>query len=155
MPNVKALHYCSLCHLHFQTEESLKMHFDREYHNVNILMGVDPIEKTLAERASTYGNFAQEAVLVETIKKALRAHPKWDYLPDDCKLSLEMITLKQVRAVNDFRHTDNWHDIGGYAKLVEDRLREQIDQNPVSYVPLTKADIEENMKRLNKKIGEL
>lgn len=83
------------------------------------------VEKTLADRAKIYGNFAQEAVLVENIKKALRAHPKWDYLPQDCKLALEMIVLKQVRAVNNFSHIDNWHDIGGYAKLVEDRLIEQ------------------------------
>jgi hypothetical protein len=44
-------------------------------------------------------------------------------MPAHQKESLEMIASKIARIVcGDSNHHDSWHDIGGYAKLVADRL---------------------------------
>ena len=85
------------------------------------------INETLAEREKTYGNFYQDAILVQDILKALRCTDRWDKLDADMKLSIQMIVLKLVRIVqgNPY-YSDNWHDIGGYAKLVENRLEEHL-----------------------------
>lgn len=49
--------------------------------------------------------------------------PKWRSLDPDQKEALEMIVHKIGRILNgDPDYADSWHDIAGYAKLVEDRL---------------------------------
>jgi hypothetical protein len=51
--------------------------------------------------------------------------PNWESLPIDMKQALDVIADKIARIlVGDPNYLDNWHDIQGYAKLVEDRLRE-------------------------------
>lgn len=81
------------------------------------------IEDTLAERGARYGVFADHAVICQGIKKAMWQHPGWQKLADDQKQALEVIADKIARMLNgDPDYIDNWHDIIGYAKLVEDRL---------------------------------
>ena len=49
--------------------------------------------------------------------------PNWDNLDFDQKESLEMIVHKIARILNgDPNYDDSWIDIGGYSKLVADRL---------------------------------
>ena len=49
--------------------------------------------------------------------------PNWETLSDDKKEALEMTALKIGRILNgDPEYADSWHDIAGYAKLVEDTL---------------------------------
>ena len=46
-------------------------------------------------------------------------------LPHTHRMALYMIASKMARIVNgDFNHLDGWHDIGGYAKLVENLIKE-------------------------------
>jgi hypothetical protein len=53
----------------------------------------------------------------------MRDTPGWDNLPDDMKESLEMMATKIGRILyGKPEHHDSWHDLGGYAKLVADRL---------------------------------
>ena len=85
------------------------------------------IEATLAERQSTYGSFEDVAFVTENIMSVLgsvRVNGLSE-LPATHRMALYMIASKMARIVNgDFNHLDGWHDIGGYAKLVEDLIKE-------------------------------
>lgn len=84
------------------------------------------IETTLAERGARYGVFADHARICQGIKHSMSMHHGWNRLADDQKQALEVIADKIARMLNgDPNYLDNWHDIIGYAKLVEDRLREE------------------------------
>ena len=81
------------------------------------------INATLAERGARYGKFEDHAFICQGIKKAMWMHPGWERLADDQKQALETIADKIARMLNgDPNYIDNWHDIIGYAKLVETRL---------------------------------
>lgn len=85
------------------------------------------IEATLKQRQATYGNFEDVAFVTENIMSVLgqvRVNGLQD-LPNTHRMALYMIASKMARIVNgDFNHIDGWHDIGGYAKLVEDLIKE-------------------------------
>lgn len=82
------------------------------------------IESTLAERGARYGDFSDHASVCQRIKLAyLHGASRWDMLSDVQKQALEVIADKIARILTgDPNYADNWHDIQGYAKLVEDRL---------------------------------
>lgn len=83
------------------------------------------IEATLAERQAQYGSFEDVARTTGKIMEALsevRVNGLND-LPYPHRMALYMIASKMARIVNgDFNYKDNWHDIGGYSKLIEDLL---------------------------------
>ena len=83
------------------------------------------IEATLAERQAQYGCFEGVARTTGKIMEALsevRVNGLND-LPYPHRMALYMIASKMARIVNgDFNYRDNWHDIGGYSKLIEDLL---------------------------------
>lgn len=86
------------------------------------------IDKTLAERGSRYGEFPDHSRITQNLKRAMQDSPKWQSLTDDQKEALEMIMNKIGRILNgDPNYADSWHDIAGYATLVEQALS-QIDQ---------------------------
>lgn len=84
------------------------------------------VDETLAERQSTYGNFEDVAFVTENIMSILaqvRVNGLND-LPNTHRMALYMIASKMARIVNgDFNHLDSWHDIGGYAKLIEKLIK--------------------------------
>lgn len=81
------------------------------------------ISKTLAERGARYGSFTDNSTVSQSLKQCLWSAPRFTQLAPDQKECLEMIAQKIARILNgDPDYTDNWHDIIGYAKLVEDRL---------------------------------
>jgi len=81
------------------------------------------ITATLNERGSRYGVFAEHAYIAQSIQNVMRAAPGWTRLSCDEAQALTVIADKIARILNgDPHYTDNWHDIQGYAKLVEDRL---------------------------------
>jgi hypothetical protein len=80
------------------------------------------VEQTLAERGKRYGDFADHAKIAQNIKRGMMC-PGMDNLPDMHRQALEVIADKIARILSgDPNYADNWHDIQGYAKLVEDRL---------------------------------
>ena len=81
------------------------------------------VDVTLGQREEIYGNFAERSAIVQAIKDAMAATPNWHKLPPDMRQSLEVVADKVSRILNG-RSTeiDSWHDIGGYARLVESRL---------------------------------
>ena len=81
------------------------------------------IDYTLAERGSRYGDFADHARIAQKLQDDMRAETGWADLAPDQKQALTVIADKIARMLNgDPNYRDNWHDIVGYAKLVDDRL---------------------------------
>jgi hypothetical protein len=82
------------------------------------------IDETLAERGARYGpSYVELSKMSQNLKRTMRSAPNWASLPADARESLEMIQLKVARILTgDPEYRDNWHDVAGYAKLVEDRL---------------------------------
>lgn len=80
------------------------------------------LNETLAERGARYGDFADHAQIAQDLQDVMRARG-WDALKPMQKQALTVIADKIARILNgDPDYSDNWHDIQGYAKLVEDRL---------------------------------
>ena len=87
------------------------------------------VNKTLEERGSRYGAFADHAKIAQGIQDTMRAAPKWDQLDPDMKQALSVIADKIARILNgDPFYGDNWHDLQGYAKLIEDRINMLLDE---------------------------
>jgi hypothetical protein len=91
------------------------------------------IENTLAERETRYGKFTDHAEITQNIKAAMVSSKNWKDLSKDKKEALEMIAHKIGRILNgDPEYLDSWHDIVGYAKLVENSLQPVIITVPES-----------------------
>jgi hypothetical protein len=84
---------------------------------------MDDIDTTLAERGKEYGSFVMQAGIAQTLKKAVRACPNWPKLKADQREAVDHIMIKLSRILNgNPNHADSWHDIAGYARLVEQQL---------------------------------
>lgn len=82
------------------------------------------IKNTLEQRGKRYGEFKDVAQLSNDLMRLLQATPNYnESLSDSQHFALVMITNKIARLVNgDANYIDNWHDIAGYATLVEQEL---------------------------------
>lgn len=81
------------------------------------------IESTLEERAKRYGSFEEHAMIAQELQDVMRHQSGWNALAPDQKQALTVIADKIARMLNgDPTYRDNWHDIVGYAKLVDDRM---------------------------------
>lgn len=81
------------------------------------------LEQTLAQRGSRYGDFSVHAEIAQNIQDEMRNAKGWVHLSPVQKQALTVIADKIARILSgDPNYDDNWHDIQGYAKLVEDRL---------------------------------
>lgn len=84
---------------------------------------VDPVSQTLAQRGSRYGDFSDNAKLSQELERVIRNQYGYGKLEPLHTEALKFIFQKISRIVNgDPNYADNWHDIQGYAKLVEERL---------------------------------
>lgn len=83
----------------------------------------NPVDETLAERGQNYGDFVRTFDVIQQIKDALKDGAGWADMPPERREALEMIAVKMGRLVSgDSGHADSWHDIAGYARLVEQDL---------------------------------
>lgn len=81
------------------------------------------VSATLAERGQRYGSFDRTARIVWAIKRAITDSPNWLTLSAEQQHAMDMIGVKLARILNGApNQVDSWHDIAGYAKLVEDQL---------------------------------
>ena len=81
------------------------------------------IDEVLSERGSRYGKFKEGADIMQELKAVMRSTSGWGGLSPSQREALEMIQHKIGRILNgDPNYIDNWHDIQGFAKLVEDEL---------------------------------
>lgn len=90
----------------------------------------DVVAEITKARGSVYGPFLHNAVVGQAIRSALRNLPNpdndrhWEDLPLDVREGLDYIAGKMSRIVTgDPEYLDNWDDIGGFAKIVTDRIR--------------------------------
>lgn len=84
---------------------------------------VSDIDAVLHERGSRYGKFTGHAKITQQLKTVMWEHPGWMKLDTDMCEALEMIAHKIGRILNgDPKYSDSWIDLGGYSKLVADRL---------------------------------
>ena len=83
------------------------------------------VADTLKERGARYGSFKGHASITQELKSAIYEHAEANGIvlsSSHCE-ALEMICHKIGRIVNgDPNYADSWHDIAGYAKLVEDEI---------------------------------
>lgn len=78
------------------------------------------VANTLTERGSRYGDFANHARVTQSIMTAIATSPNWRELPAVHRQALTVIADKIARILTgDPNYEDNWHDIQGYARLVE------------------------------------
>ena len=85
------------------------------------------VEDTLKARGATYGDFEDVAGLSQALQNTMRGSRNWDSLVPDQREALQTIASKIARILNgDQNHIDSWHDIGGYAALVERRLTQPV-----------------------------
>lgn len=81
------------------------------------------IAQTLNNREQTHGAFTHNANTSQLLKLVVRQNQRWHQLPDTHRESIEMILHKVSRAINgDHKNADTFHDIAGYATLVEREL---------------------------------
>ncbi len=81
------------------------------------------VEQTLADRMKTHGDFTDHSKTSQALKEVAFKGSKAPLLTPVQVEALEMILHKVARIVEgNPNHADNWHDIGGYAKLAEDRI---------------------------------
>ena len=89
------------------------------YPNPNPLI----VETTLEERGKRYGTFQGHAEITQDLKHVMRIHKGWSKLSYSQREALEMIAHKIGRILNgDPNYADSWHDIAGYATLVDKQL---------------------------------
>lgn len=94
-----------------------------EFDASKFLRDVHKVEATLIERGSRYGDFSDNAELSQKLEAMIRCAKGYTGMDFIHREALKFIFQKISRIVNgDPNYADNWHDIQGYAKLVEDRL---------------------------------
>lgn len=88
------------------------------------------VDATLSERGARYGDFTDRARIAEALHGILtgdtpagKFNTSWGTMKPFQRQALRVIVDKLARICNgDPDYVDNWHDIQGYAKLVEERL---------------------------------
>jgi hypothetical protein len=84
------------------------------------------VQQTLSERGERYGSFEYHAAIAQDLQDVMRNAnygKGWNNLAADQRQALTVIADKIARMLNgDPNYRDNWHDIVGYAKLVDDRM---------------------------------
>jgi hypothetical protein len=81
------------------------------------------VDDTLTERGKNYGNFTDNADYAQQIKQVFQDARTWREMPAYMQEALDLIASKLGRLLSgNPYHKDGWHDIQGYAKLVEDRI---------------------------------
>jgi hypothetical protein len=81
------------------------------------------INQTLEQRGERYGKFKDVAATTYALQEILRDAKSYKHMSDDQVIALDMICNKMARIVNGApNYIENWHDISGYATLVEQEL---------------------------------
>ena len=107
---------------------------------------MESVSETLAQRGSRYGDFASHAQITQGLKKTMRESPNWEKLDPAKKEALEMIAHKIGRILNgDPEYADSWHDIAGYAILIEENL--EGNNSPVS--PTSSASVAASLPKVS------
>lgn len=78
---------------------------------------------TLDARRAVHGDFTDHARITQALKDVVHGSPSWERMNPVAREAIEMILHKVGRACSgNPDYADHWHDIAGYARLVEERL---------------------------------
>ena len=84
------------------------------------------VNNTLTARGKNYGDFTDNAHYAQRIKQAIYESKNWHTMPTYMQEALDLIASKIGRMLSgDPFYVDNWHDIGGYTILVEQRIKQR------------------------------
>ena len=86
------------------------------------------VNKTLDKRGERYGIFTGHVCVTQELKRVIRGHldARHKRLDNDQHEALDMICHKIGRIINgDANYSDSWHDIAGYATLIDERLKKE------------------------------
>jgi hypothetical protein len=93
-----------------------------ESNNILGELKMDNVEQTLVDREKTHGSYKDVAACSQSLKYVI-SQGKSELTSAQAE-SLDMICSKLARILcGDPNEPDHWHDIAGYAKLVERELR--------------------------------
>lgn len=84
------------------------------------------VENTLAERGARYGSFMEHSRIAQSLQDVMRSNTNWEHLGCDERQALTTIADKIARILNapvGTIYSDSFHDIAGYALLVDKRLK--------------------------------
>ena len=100
------------------------MRDNKEGQNLRVLMGDNEgkVEDTLKQRGKIYGDYGKVIATRARIMSLLEAHHQQvngTSLPGDIEVALGDIVLKLVRGAGAPNYSDSWHDLAGYATLIE------------------------------------
>lgn len=88
------------------------------------------LDSILDDRGEDYGDYETQAEISQSLKRAMRATPKWESLKDHQKETLENNAGKISRILNgNPNKIDSWFDQGGYVKLSVDIMKKVLDEN--------------------------
>lgn len=83
------------------------------------------INDTLNDREQTHGSYVQVANLTQALLMSMSYSKNWEELFPIQKEALHMIAVKIARILEgNADEVDHWHDVAGYATLVEQFLRQ-------------------------------
>lgn len=83
----------------------------------------EAIEETLKTRGNVHGNFVTSAVFKDRVRSLISLTPNYDCMGPACRQAMFMIVEKMGRILyGNPVFADHWHDISGYAKLVDDAI---------------------------------
>ena len=89
------------------------------------------VDDILAERGKRYGDFSAHAYIAQNLQDEMRSAEGWTRLSFAQRQALTVIADKIARILSgDPNYDDNWIDIQGYAKLVQDRLPASPSSSP-------------------------
>jgi hypothetical protein len=81
---------------------------------------IQPLTDTLAQRGDRYASFRDNSQVAQALKDVMRQAPNWPTAPGYVREALDMIASKISRMLTgDTLYEDNFHDIQGYANLME------------------------------------
>ncbi len=83
------------------------------------------IQATLDQREKQHGSFETHAEIESYLARAPSVN--YNNMTDVQKIGLQMILHKVSRILNNgHNHIDSWHDIAGYATLVEQHMQAKV-----------------------------
>ncbi len=86
---------------------------------------MNEVEKTLTDRSDTYGNFWDNAIVMQRLKILFRQGRNWRALTANKQEALDMIASKIGRILGgEVSQRDSWLDIAGYAMLIVNTIVE-------------------------------